>query len=242
VAATRLVTIPERTIDAWLSIYLSQRFPLLGLWAPTRTWDFALDPGLPRGKIALLECKTTRLSPAGETARIRWDQLRRYLHHTTASPMTYYVFPDTGTHIRGRVAGSTPVIPPEATGLWTCSQWLWVISAWRLANHLVTTGARLNSGEFRVPVSEVMRIDGARPLLLWAQELENCQLGYRIEPEPGVGIRDPGVGPGPEDAEYVASADILEWEPEELEEHVELPPARPSPVGLFVNAAGLGGF
>jgi hypothetical protein len=47
---TPKVSIPERTIDSWTSIYLARRLPHMRLWAPTvrgwDDWDFAGDLGL----------------------------------------------------------------------------------------------------------------------------------------------------------------------------------------------------
>jgi hypothetical protein len=72
------VLVPERSIDAWLSIYLWRRFPGLRLWAPQAGWDFAFT-GIGPGKVVLLEDKGCEREGRIDRVPIDLRQLMRYL-------------------------------------------------------------------------------------------------------------------------------------------------------------------
>src|SRR4051794_28021919 len=86
------VLIPERSLDAWLSIYLWRRFPRLRLWAPQAGWDFGLG-NLPRGKVLLLENKGCERENGTDRVVIPVQQLTNYMNHRISSSLLYYVLP-----------------------------------------------------------------------------------------------------------------------------------------------------
>lgn len=98
-------SLPERTVDAWVSSAVCTAFPHAGIWGPTQAieasnWDYGLSLG--DGKIFILEDKGTtaverkRTKPL-ETHRINIDrnQLRWYCDTVEArrGVPVYYVLP-----------------------------------------------------------------------------------------------------------------------------------------------------
>jgi hypothetical protein len=98
VATGRKRSIPEKTLEHWTSIYLSNRFPNGALWWPTVGEDVLAE--LPRlaasgpGKTLALELKTTVARGTDHVLEIDTQQLGRYLKPPGGPPLPlYYVFP-----------------------------------------------------------------------------------------------------------------------------------------------------
>jgi hypothetical protein len=97
------VSIPEKTLEHWASIYLANRFPHASLWWPVDGDDITVDllrslRGAGPGKPLVLELKTTRWNPKKGTheLRIPSQQLIRYLRPVSpfGKPLpVYYSFP-----------------------------------------------------------------------------------------------------------------------------------------------------
>jgi hypothetical protein len=91
-------SIPEKTLEHWTSIYLSNRFPNGALWWPASGEDVLTE--LPRlaasgsGKTLALELKTTEARGADHVLEIDTHQLNRYLNPSSGPQLpVYYVFP-----------------------------------------------------------------------------------------------------------------------------------------------------
>jgi hypothetical protein len=139
-------SIPEKTLEHWSSIYLSNRFPEGALWWPSSGEDVLAE--LPRlaatgpGKTLALELKTTEAVGTNHKLWIDAPQLDRYLRPPVGPPLpVYYVFPIP--HWTGPLTsqhGSTPgapgamaAAPPEwwrqRVGWPWFGDWLYVMSA-----------------------------------------------------------------------------------------------------------------
>ena len=146
-------SIPEKTLEHWSSMYLSNRFPNGALWWPTSGEDVLVQ--LPRlaatgqGKTLALELKTTEADGAKHTLWIDTGQLDRYLSPPLGPPLpVYYVFPLphwTGplTSQHGSAPGTpNPMVeaPPEwwrqRAGWPWFGNWLYVMSAQAVASAL----------------------------------------------------------------------------------------------------------
>ncbi len=149
-------SIPEKTLEHWTSIYLSNRFPNGALWWPTSGEDVLAE--LPRlaasrpGKTLALELKTTEARGADHVLEIDTRQLARYLSPPSGPPLpVYYVFPTphwTGpltsrSGIAPRAPTGSAAAPPEwwrrRVGPPWFGDWLYVLSARSLAALLPTT-------------------------------------------------------------------------------------------------------
>jgi hypothetical protein len=91
-------SIPEKALEHWTSIYLSNRFPNGALWWPASGEDVLTE--LPRlaasgsGKTLALELKTTEARGADHVLEIDTHQLNRYLNPSSGPQLpVYYVFP-----------------------------------------------------------------------------------------------------------------------------------------------------
>jgi hypothetical protein len=207
------VLIPERSIDAWLSIYLWRRFPGVQLWAPQAGWDFAVGR-TGRGKVVLLEDKGCQRDGAMTRVTIDLRQLGRYLRDSISSSLTYYVLPDTedaavSPRFRRRRAWQVPVLPREAANAETVGQWLYVVSAWRLADFIVRR-RRSAIWETTLRPEEVRRLPGARRLFEFCCELEECRAGS-VTGGSDLRNRPPGVVPPPEERERFEHQRVFEW-------------------------------
>jgi len=113
------VSVPEKTLEHWMSTYLHNRFPKSALWWPTHGEDIAVDLRRAlgaRGRSAwalALEVKTARPDTNGvHEVRIRLDQLDRYLagrgqSHRAGAPLpVFYALPMP--HWSGILTPSTP--------------------------------------------------------------------------------------------------------------------------------------
>ena len=183
------MSIPERTVDAWASIYLTSRFPSMRLWAPTvrgwDDWDFAGDPGLGPGKLFVLECKSTIPVGSEHVASLNWRQFARYLALPLTRSITHYVLP--APPWRGSPGIPPPLVPHEAAGWRGCADWLYVIAARDLRRYFggISTTLELRS-------SSLPSIPGGKTLRGFVDGLLACTVGRRIDPKAA------RVGPGPE--------------------------------------------
>jgi hypothetical protein len=149
-AGGRQRSIPEKTLEHWTSIYLSNRFPNGALWWPAAGEDVLAE--LPRlaasgpGKTLALELKTTQVRGAGHVLEIDTHQLARYLNPPSGPPLpVYYVFPAprwTGPLTsRAGIAPAAPAGTTTAPPTWWrrrvgpawFADWLYVLSARSLA-------------------------------------------------------------------------------------------------------------
>src|ERR1035437_2908632 len=95
-----MVSIPEHTVDCWVSIYLAEALPNIELWAPTPmgpdNWDIAGSLG--PGQLFLLESKSAKpvqnWMPIRNTPRIEINrhQLAPYLGFPPK--LVYCLLPD----------------------------------------------------------------------------------------------------------------------------------------------------
>jgi hypothetical protein len=149
-------SIPEKTLEHWASIYLSNRFPNGALWWPAVGEDVLAE--LPRlaasgpGKTLALELKSTEADGDDHVLEIDTHQLARYLNPPFGPPLpVYYVFP-TPFWIGPLTswAGTAPSAPPGTTpappewwrkcvGPAWFGDWLYVMSARSLAAMLPPT-------------------------------------------------------------------------------------------------------
>lgn len=241
------VAVPEKTVDAWLSIYLSQRFPLLSLWSPTRGWDQAVDTGVPPdSKLVLFEVKTSQERSHQQQIPIRWSQLDRYRKHPIAKRALYYVLPEFQGNPSGSDPGTLP-FPAESSLMWNVQyNVLWVASVWSLLDYFRRRSSSVVNGNLWLPASELSagNLAMSRRLFRLAQEIENCSVGLRGPSWDGSlgGGGSRGARPGPDlpalpPDETEAFGDqieeLLEWQPEGAE--------RPDPDVLDRGIADGGG-
>lgn len=135
-------SIPEKTLEHWTSIYLSNRFPNGALWWPTSGEDVRVDlrrlAATGSGTTLALELKTTEAVKNRHELEVDTRQLERYLK----PPLPiYYVFPLP--HWTGPLSsrpGSMPAAPsatdPAPPEWWRqrigsqwFGKWLYVMSA-----------------------------------------------------------------------------------------------------------------
>jgi hypothetical protein len=149
-------SIPEKTLEHWTSIYLSNRFPNGALWWPTSGEDVLAE--LPRlaasgpGNTLALELKTTEADGADHVLDIDTRQLTRYLTPPSGPPLpVYYVFPTP--HWTGPLTSQSGTAPTAPTGTAAAppewwrrrvgppwfGDWLYVMSARSLAAALPPT-------------------------------------------------------------------------------------------------------
>jgi hypothetical protein len=204
-------TLPERTADAFLSSYLAHRFPLLRLWAPTSGWDFALRPASGySGKVALLENKGAEDDGSGGHVIPIWrDQLLRYLLHPLSAGALYYILPVPPWSGVPRIAPpplpvgapaapptALPLIPAEARYIWRCGGWMYAISGWLLAAHIVSASPSLRfDGRFVwLPANDLLAATGGRRSLAeFACALEQCVAGRRAQRGAAAGRAEPSA-------------------------------------------------
>jgi len=154
------VALPERTVDAWVTAYITSRIPTALIWAPTQRQlpDFDITSELPGpGKLLVLEDKapyTGYRGTYGFTLGVR--QMWNYLRNPELRDRTFYVlpcppFPVTevpGT--RGAPIPGTSPMPRRAQARlgghpWAsakpCEHWFQVVPALDLWTHLLSIPA-----------------------------------------------------------------------------------------------------
>lgn len=138
-------SIPEKTFEHWLSMYIAHRFPGASLWWPTHGEDVVVrDLGTVPGKACLIEAKVTEQMAAGHQVTIDLAQLAKYV----ASPTpVYYVIPEPpwsgtlGTSAWLGVARKADIAYRRSLTKWF-GQWTYVVLAQDLQHHLLTQGGR----------------------------------------------------------------------------------------------------
>lgn len=137
------VSVPEKTIEHWASIYVTYRFrSKASLWWPTQGEDIDVRalPGLP-GKAVQLEVKTCVPGARGsQDIFVDLGQLWDY-QHMTCPP--FYVFPWpnwSGNLEPAAVAAGLPVTElaysRSGIGTWWCASWLRVLTTDQVAKVL----------------------------------------------------------------------------------------------------------
>lgn len=86
-------SLPEKTLEHWVSLYLASRFPRAEQWWPSAgediTLELAASAGGP-GKVLMLELKVPEVTPAGYALSIEVAQLQNYLSRRLP---VFYVIP-----------------------------------------------------------------------------------------------------------------------------------------------------
>ena len=123
-------SLPQYTVDAWVSVFIGSAFPHARIWTPTlRSLRIGWDQGaLGDGKSFIFENKATELVKPGNdhVIEINHAQLDRYCDLTekpNQSPI-YYVLPDPPWFVLPRQ--DTP-IPVEAARRITGTFWRLVV-------------------------------------------------------------------------------------------------------------------
>jgi hypothetical protein len=90
------VSLPERTVDAWVAAYLATRIPDVLLWAPTQRQvpDYDIASSLPGpGKLFVLEDKAPYTNGSAHWFVLQVRQLWNYLRNADLRTRTFYVLP-----------------------------------------------------------------------------------------------------------------------------------------------------
>jgi hypothetical protein len=221
------LSLPERTLEAWVSIVVARRFPHAQIWAPTAAdtddWDVAADVN-GDGKVFVLENKGCAPSeanfrnppadPPDHLITIDMRQLEAYVRNPRLAPLTYYVLPVPpwrGVPSRPlwparRSPPNPPVIlPVEGTARVGCERWIRVVAARDL--QAVFAGMR-RANHRSLHSAEVLQfgvtLDG------FLRRVRSCRVGWIIGMPPGVeidivkGLNEPvedGPGRAPEPRE-----------------------------------------
>lgn len=191
------LSLPERTLEAWVSIVVARRFPNARIWAPTAAstddWDVAADVA-GDGKVFVLENKgcapseanfrPPRTRPADHLIRIDMQQLRAYVGNRRLAPLTYYVLPVppwSGVPSRPRWpferdAPTPPIIlPGEAGARRGCERWIRVVAA-RELEALLSTG---RPADHRTVHSDQVLAVGVT-LDVFLRRVRRCEIGWPV--------------------------------------------------------------
>jgi hypothetical protein len=178
-------SLPEHTVDCWVSAAVLARYPEALLWAPTQrgtdNWDMAFELG--PGKAFILENKGTEISNDQHTIQIDMSQLDIYLHSPGAA--VYYVLPAPPWPVwesTGVLSAAYPV-PSTArcrTGA-ACaghehgpfSDWCRVVEAQALQDWLKDSGSKTRT--FRA--SDSIVLPGAAKLGEFLEGVDTCTQG-----------------------------------------------------------------
>lgn len=136
-------SLPERTVDAWVTLAIGAEFPRAQIWAPTQVpkdanWDFGIQLG--SGNIFILEDKATSPTKNAHTIGIDPDQLDHYCWIDDGTPgiPVYYVLPKPPW--KGGPTGRKDVPDQAACRLQSSSgrfeQWTYVIRCTDLLKQL----------------------------------------------------------------------------------------------------------
>ena len=194
-------SLPEHTVDCWVSAAVLAQHPEALLWAPTQrgtdNWDVAFELG--PGKAFILENKGTEISYEQHSIQIDMRQLDTYLHSPGAP--VYYVLPVPPWSVRestGVLSADFPV-PTSAqcrTGT-ACtghkhgpfSDWCQVVGAQALQDWLDDSGAKTRT--FRA--SDIIVCPGAVKLGKFLEGAGTCTEGgprYESAADARVGWED----------------------------------------------------
>jgi hypothetical protein len=116
-----MISLPERTVDAWVTAYVVSRVPNAWLWAPTQqnSPDYDLAASLPgRGKLFVLEDKAPSVDErSGQHAfRLPVRQMWNYLRHPQLRLRTFYVLPCPPYPVSA-VPGTSAYVAPSRAAL-----------------------------------------------------------------------------------------------------------------------------
>lgn len=186
-------SLPEHTVDCWVTADVLARFPDSQLWAPTQrgsdNWDAAFQLG--PTKCFILENKATE--PLARTSTdhkitINLPQLIRYLN--VAGAPVYYVLPAPSWDATTTTATLDPAAPvPEASQCRTgrrCAHgagvhgpftdWAYVVDLLSLVTFIVNY--RFPRGDrYLIPARELEKIPGAMTLHEFLQGVKLCHAG-----------------------------------------------------------------
>ncbi len=204
-------SLPERTVDAWVSSAICATFPHARIWGPTQNivetnWDYGLSLG--DGKLLILEDKGTtavsrkRKKPL-DTHRIdiHIGQLSWYcdeVEPVTEVPV-YYVLPQPPWF--GDPTGSR-VVPEQAicrveSAAGSFSEWVFVSRSGDL---------RAELGSQRSIYTDQLPFTGATTLAEFFRRAQQCEIGKRIsgsgEPSSLIAKASAQSGREPETAAY----------------------------------------
>ena len=164
------VSIPERTVDAWVAIALARKFKNAPIWLPTNQgvddWDLVFGPGPQTGKLVILENKSATpiaRGPGDHRIAINRSQLARYCQNSDLNLRTFYVLPSPPW----ADAPAPVVLPPQSMERDTADQWLHVVAAPDLDAYL---GAKRKS----LRASEMHHLP-SRSLAVFFEELHQCE-------------------------------------------------------------------
>jgi len=178
-------SLPERTVDAWVSTAICSRFPHARIWGPTQNieetnWDYGLSLG--DGKLLIFEDKGTtgvarKQKQPLETHRINIDidQLSWYCNEvepTTGVPV-YYVLPKPPWF--GDPTGSK-VVPDQA--ICRVSSVAGPFTDWAFAIRSLDLRVNLDGGSAiytdQLPLKETLTLSE------FFTRVQQCEIGKRI--------------------------------------------------------------
>ena len=152
-------SLPEHTVDCWVSAAVLAEYPEALLWAPTQhgpdNWDIAFEE-TGSGKAFILENKGTECTDGQHTIEINMEQLDIYLRSPGAS--VYYVLPVPPWPARESVSVLSAAYPVPAAAQCRLgtghrhgpfTDWCRVIEAWGLYDWLKDYGSKTRT--FRAP-------------------------------------------------------------------------------------------
>jgi len=175
-------SLPERTVDAWVTTAINAKYPNARLWAPTQNdrsnWDTGLGVA---GKAFIFEDKATtpgtrKRKPPKTFHRIDIDtnQLHWYctdveVNHAVPA---YYVLPNPPW--AGEPTGSD-VLPDQVRHQQTFATWAWVI---RCTDLRIMLASRKHLETHTLPGSSAITLED------FLQRLWACQVGRRVTGKP----------------------------------------------------------
>lgn len=175
-------SIPERTVDAWVTTAVHESFPGARIWAPTQNDKSNWDTGVGiAGKALILEDKATtpvkrKLKAPKDFHRIDIDlgQLRWYCKdverlHTVPA---YYVLPNPPWI--GEPTGSD-ALPDQVKHQPTFATWTWVV---RCHHMWALLGSKKYIETHTLPASAAVTLDA------FLKQVRSCQAGARIPAKP----------------------------------------------------------
>lgn len=182
-----VVSIPEKTLEHWASIYLTYRYHShASLWWPAHGEDINVGNLPPTaGKAVQLEMKTTYLNKKGDVhqVKISLKQLDRYLKRPHGK-RPFYVFPRPHWTGELEVAAPADCLPATEVGFrradyaypststWWFAEWLVVLTTDQVKAIVATDLASYQAGTWVAKSDSVMLVTfdlkSGKPLTTWA--------------------------------------------------------------------------
>lgn len=188
-----VVSVPEKTLEHWASIYLTYRYrSKASLWWPVSGEDISLEsmPAIP-GKRVQLELKTTTLNKNGDVHRVKID-LKQLNHYLALShwQQPFYVFPmprwtDTLMSATTAVGISTSEVGfsrVDALSLksWWFADWMVVLPAEQVGKILSRQMAAFRAGgKVDADLVTTSFRAGGLPKIVWADGLRHRTIPWR---------------------------------------------------------------